>query len=217
MFKYCNNLYLNMKIFTHNLIHSNNCPQKYRKSDLLDADDVSLSPEEIKDLRLNTILYIKQCKNTFYKYTNSEKFNPELYQSFLKEDHFDGGDTGIDDEDNISIFDKYIIDYIKSRNDILTYFQCKNQKINIVSKLNELNDFAEKRDVKDVLFIIDMSDKDIFNYCLNSKKNIKDCNVIKNVIMSLVFKFNGEYVNIKLNTSKSNQYHPHILIESSLN
>mgnify|MGYP001062176149 CR=1 FL=1 len=215
MFKYCNSLYLNLKIYAHNLIHKTDS-FNYPKTELFEKDEISLTSEEIKLLRLNTLLYIKQCKNTFFKYTNIEKFNSELYNSFFNDDNFDGGDTGIDDDDNIRIFDKYILDYIKNRNDIMTYLQCKNQKINIVSKLSDLKDFTHS-EVRDILFVIDMSDKDIFNYCLESKRNIKDCNVIKNIILSLIFKFNGEFINIKLNTSKSNQYHPHILLESSLN
>jgi len=215
MFKYCNSLYLNLKIYAHNLIHKSDSTD-YPKTELFEKEEISLTSEEIKLLRLNTLLYIKQCKNTFFKYTNTEKFNSELYQSFFNDDNFDGGDTGIDDDDNIRIFDKYILDYIKNRNNIITYLQCKNQEINIVSKLTDLKDFTHS-DVRDILFVIDMSDKDIFNYCLESKKNIKDCNVIKNIILSLIFKFNGEFINIKLNSSKSSHYHPHILLESSLN
>lgn len=216
MFKYCKKIFTNIQISTYNFFHNPDKQTVYPKTYVFQSDEVELTPVDIKLVRLNTLLYIKQCKNTFFKYTNPEKFNSDLYNSFIDDDNFDGGDTAFDDEEDIRIFDKYILDYIKSRNDIITYLQCKNFKINIVTKLEELQDFSESIHEKDILFIIDMSDKDIFNYCINSRKNIKDNNVIKNVILSIIFKVNGELINIKLNDSKHMKNHPYVVLESSL-
>ena len=175
---------------------------------------MEIPAEELKNIRINILLFIKQCKNTYYKYTNRENFNAELYKSFIDEDNFDGGETGFDDEDNVRIFDKYILDYIKSRNEILTYFQCKNIKVNLKSKISELRDIKFSQEEKDILFVIDMTDKDIFKYCYDAKKNIRDTNVTKGIILSMLFKLGEEYINIKLYTYKHPQHHPQMILES---
>lgn len=217
MLKYCNTLITNVKVYAWNLIHNPETIKTYPKTELLLQDDeVIIPPNELKVMRINILLYIKQCKNTYFKYTNKDKFNEDLYKSFIDEDHFDGGDTAFDDEDNIRIFDKYILDYIKSRNDIMTYFQCKNKTINLRTKLEDLRDFKMSDKEKDILFIIDMSDKDIFNFCYEQKKNLRDNNVTKNIILSMVFKLEEEYVKIRLNSFKNKDYHPYLTLESCL-
>ena len=69
---------------------------------------------------------------------------------------------------------------------------------------------------KDILFVIDMPEKEIFEYCYDMKKNIKYCNVTKGIILSMVFKMNNEYVNIKLNASKNTEHHHRMILESCL-
>ena len=142
--------------------------------------------------------------------------NESLYNTFIKEDHFDGGDTGFDDEENIRIFDKYILDYIKSRNEIITYFQCKNKVVNLKTKLEDLRDFRSSDEEKDILFTIDMNDKDIFNFCYEAKRNIKDYNVTKGIVLSMVFKLGEEYIKIKLNSFKNPEHHPYMMLESCM-
>jgi hypothetical protein len=61
-----------------------------------------------------------------------------------------------------------------------------------------------------------MSDKDIFNFCYDAKKNIKDSNVTKGIILSMVFKLNNEFVNIKLNSFKNKDHHPRMVLESCM-
>ena len=215
MFKIYNKILTEAKILAHNFMNDTR-EKRYPKTQPWFEDEVVITPEELKQVRINILLYIKQCKNTFYKYTQKEKFNEELYKKFIDEDHFDGGDTGFDDEDNVRIFDKYVLDYIKSRNEILTFFQCKNITLNLKHHLNDLRDFRSSEQEKDILFVMDMPEKEIFEYCYDMKKNIKDCNVTKGIILSMVFKMNNEYVNIKLNASKNTEHHHRMILESCL-
>jgi hypothetical protein len=216
MFKFCKKLFTDSQVYAWNFINNPQENKKYKKTELLLNDDVVISPEELKKLRINIILYIKQCKNTYFKYTNKEIFNKELYDSFIDNEHFDGGNTAFDDEDNIRIFDKYILEYIKSRNEIITYLQCKNKIVNLRTKLDDLRDFRSSDVEKDILFVIDMSDKDIFNFCYDAKKDIRDNNVTKSIVLSMVFKLGTEYVKIKLDSSKNKEYHPHMMLESCI-
>jgi hypothetical protein len=216
MFKFCNKIWRDGQVYTHNLINNQEERKTYPRTELLENEDVDISPDELKKLRVNTLLYIKQCKNTYYKYVCKEKFNEKLYESFIDDDHFDGGITGIDEDDDVRIFDKYILEYIKCRNDLQTYLLCKNKKINAKSSMSELVDFRSSGDEKDILFVIDMSDREIFDYCCNTKKNMKNSNIVKNMILSMILKYNNEFVNIKLNLTKTNKQHYRILLESYL-
>lgn len=216
MLKYCNKIFTNAKIYAWNLINNPQENKTYPKTELLQDDEIIIPPEELKKIRIDILLYIKQCKNTYFKYANNDKFNQDLYNSFIDEEHFDGGDTGFDDEDNIRIFDKYILDYIKSRNEIVTYFQLKNKTVHLKTKLEDLRDFRLSDKDKDILFVIDMSDKDIFNFCYEAKKNIKDYNVTKGIVLSMVFKLGEEYIKIKLNSFKSAGHHPYMMLESCM-
>jgi len=216
MLKYCNKILTSAKVFAWNLIHNPQENKTYPKTELLHEEEVIIPLDELKKIRIDILLYIKQCKNTYFKYTNKDKFNQELYNTFIKEDHFDGGDTGFDDEENVRIFDKYILDYIKSRNEIITYFQCKNKVVNLKTKLEDLRDFRSSDEEKDILFTIDMNDKDIFNFCYEAKRNIKDYNVTKGIVLSMVFKLGEEYIKIKLNSFKNPEHHPYMMLESCM-
>ena len=61
-----------------------------------------------------------------------------------------------------------------------------------------------------------MSDKDIFNFCYDAKKDIRDNNVTKAIILSMVFKLGSDFVKIKLDTSKNKEHHPHMMLESCM-
>jgi len=181
-------------------------------------DRVNLNPNiDEKQLRIDILLYIKQVKNTYYKYTNNPKFNQELYNSFGNDENFDGGDTAFDDDDNMRIFDKYVIDYIKHRNEIITYLQCKNKHVISNKKLTDLEDIRTLENTIDILFVIDMSDKDIFDYCYSLVKNRQNCATTKSILFSMVFKMNNEFVRIKLNSYKNTtKAHPYLIIENAL-
>jgi len=216
MIEYCNNILRSIKVGVYRLLNNPRNNNTYPKTVFENDEDIEIPLEDFKTLRMNTLLYIKQCKNTFFKYTCNDKFNQKLYDSFIQEDNFDGGDTGLDDEDNVRIFDKYILNYIKNRNNIMTYLQCKGKTIHIKSRLQDLRDFYTNENEKDVLFVIDMADRDIFDFCIDSKKNISNSNITKNIILSMVYKMKDEYIKIKIESLKQNDYHPYVLLESCL-
>lgn len=218
---YMKQILTSIKIHAYNLIHPNQSANKlngfYKHYDNICDDShsiIKMSDEEFKQYRLNTLMYIKQCKNTYYKYTQNDLFNEKLYNSYKTDNNdFDSGETAFDDNDNISIFDKYILEYIKNRNDIMTFFQCKNIKINLKHKIEELRDFRDNNDNKDVLFFIDMTDKQIFDYCIETCKNYT-INDAKIITLSMVFKYDNDYIKVKLNSHKKYEYHPRLILEN---
>lgn len=221
MYNYINKFISDSKIYMYNLLYSDyhHCRKKYQNlsEDITYNVPIHMNEEELKKYRINTILYIKQCKNTYYKYTQSNLFNQKLYESQNDDTHFDSGDTGYDDDDNVSIFDKYILEYIKQRNEIMTHFQCKNIKVNLKNKLEDLQDFRNKQDEKDILFVIDMSDKQIFDYCSEIQK-CYTINETKMITLSMVIKYEKEYIRIKLNSQISNKdYHSRLILENYIN
>lgn len=164
-----------------------------------------------KQSRINTLLYIKQVKNTYYKYENIELFNPELYNIANDDDNFDGGLTAYDDDDeNIRIFDKYILEYIKNRNDLMTYLKCKDKNIKITNDLHTL-------DKHSVLFVIDMCEKELFNYCYSFIQKIDNVHILKDIIFSIILNHDGKHVRINIsNFQVVNNNHPYIIIENIL-
>ena len=225
MFKYVKRFFEDVQIYTYNYFNNTNDFNKKYPRLSSEEDDISthtnLSQHEYDDkqLRIDTLLFIKQYKNTYYKYTNKEKFNHELYNSFTDDKYFDGGLTAYDDndEDGIRIFDKYILEYIKNRNDLLTYLQCKNKDVILKTSLLSLNN-SDKNDSKiDAIFVMDMNDKELFTYCYGIVKENKNISIIKSVMFSIIFKHSGEYIRIKLNSfSKNKQNHPYLILESIL-
>lgn len=179
-----------------------------------DEDNRQILNIDDKQLRLDILLYIKQFKNTYYKYTNKSRFNPELYNTFIKDDQFDGGATAYDDDDDIRIFDKYILEYIRYRNDVITYIQCKNKEIVIKTKLEDLTDMTPAIDTVDVLFVIDMNEKDMFTYCYSLLQKSGNILMIKNIVFSIILKYQGEYIRMKLSAfNKNKNTHPYLILE----
>lgn len=211
-----NYILTNARIYAYNLLYSS--PKSHKKYQNLSDDNssecIKMKEEEFKEYRLNTLMYIKQCKNTYYKYTQHESYNDKLYECHNEDTIFDNGETAFDDGDDISIFDKYIIEYIKNRNDIITYYQCKNIKINLQRRFEDLTEYKEIENEKDILFVIDMSDKQIFDYCMKIQQNFT-INETKMIALSMVFKYDNEYVRIKLNSYKNNvEYYPRLVLEN---
>ena len=224
MFKYISKWIEDAKIYTYNYFNGNikdtqTYPKllaEYNKDETVpDAQDVILDD---KQLRIDTLLFVRQFKNTYYKYTNKQKFNVELYNSFVDDKNFDGGDTGYDDDDkDVRIFDRYILEYIKHRSDILTYMQCKNKDVVLKQKLEQLEDAKTSGQTIDVLFSIDMSEKDLFNYCYSIIQKNGNVSMIKNICFSLILKFQGEYVRVKLSAfTKNKNNHPYLILERFL-
>lgn len=164
-----------------------------------------------KQVRINTLLYIKQVKNTYYKYTNKELFNKELYDTFIQDENFDGGLTAFDDEDDVRIFDKYILEYIKKRNSIITYMQCKNKSIELKTSLH---DMKEKRSI---LFVLDMNEKELFKYCYDFIQESDNVHILQEIIFSFIIKYDGKFVRTCVNKVKNgNVNHPYLILERLL-
>jgi hypothetical protein len=168
----------------------------------------SITSADDKQLRIDTLLFVRQYKNTYYKYAKKDKFNQELYDTFISE-------TAYDEDDNMRIFDKYILEYIKNRNDVLTFLQCRNKGVNLKEKVDDLSETRQSSSHIDVLFTIDMSEKDLFNYCHSILANIGSILTIKNIIFSLIVKHNGEYIRMKLNSFNKDKRgsHPYLILE----
>lgn len=178
----------------------------------------NIDDKKLRELRIDTLLFVKQYKNTYYKYTNKEKFNHELYNTFLNDKNFDGGDSGYDDDDEIRIFDRYILEYIKNRSDVMTFLVCKNKDVILKNRIDELTDiYDNKSNTIDILFTIDMSEKDLFTYCYGIISKEGQISSIKNIVFSLVCKYKGEYVRMKLSAfTNDKKNHPYIILESFL-
>jgi len=198
---------------------SNGVPEaKFKIEEASDVETNKTNTEHIDDkkLRIDTLLLVRQYKNTYYKYAKKDKFNPELYNSFIDDQHFDGGQTGYDEDENIRIFDKYLLEYIKNRNDVLTFLQCKSREAILKEKIEQLEDtcLQKSKSTIDVLFVIDMNEKDAFNYCYNMIQKAGNVSPMKSIMFSFVIKYNGEYIRMKLSSfSKTKNNHPYLVLE----
>jgi hypothetical protein len=225
MLRYIQHIIDDMNIYINNVI----CPdKKYPRNsiDLYESSACNVCNNVLiddKQLRIDTLLFVRQFKNTYYKYTNKDKFNIDLYNSFIDDKNFDGGLTAFDDDDyaneenKVRIFDKYIFEYIKNRNDVITYLQCKNKDVVVRSNLEQLGDFKNGR--YDIVFAIDISEKELFNYCYTIlQESSSDVGMIRNIIFSMIFKYEGKYKRIKLSSMMTRQKdtHPYIILERLL-
>ena len=219
MFKCISRIFEDTKIYTYNYFYGNPVTNKtYPKMLTSEEEEKQHVLIDDKQLRIDTLLFVRQFKNTYYKYTNKEKFNEELYNSFVDDKNFDGGHTAFDDDDqNTRIFDKYILEYIKNRSDVMTYLQCKNKDVVLKLKLEQLNDLKYKDDKMDIIFAIDMPEKELFNYCYNIIQKTGNISIIKGIVFSLIVKYDNEYMRIKLNAfTKQKKSHPYLLLERFL-
>lgn len=225
MFKFLSSAYDNARIYAYNLLNYENKDNngKIACRTVIDIEDTDIENNNNKvindkQLRIDTLLFVRQFKNTYYKYTNKEKFNQELYNSFVHEEYFDGGITGFDDDDNIRIFDRYVLEYIKNRNDLITFLICKNKEVVIKTTLEQLNDIHTSQSHNiDIIFAIDMNEKDLFNYVYGIISKNGEISMIKNIVFSLICRYKGEYIRIKLSPYTSNKKnHPYLILESFL-
>ncbi len=221
MFRYFNNIFDNFRRYTYNMYHGNVESNRIYSNLQLPDDDCKLenSKIDLKQLRIDVLLFVKQFKNTYFKYTNKEKFNVGLYNSFIDDDHFDGGLTGFDDDDHeVRIFDKYILEYIKNRNEVLTYLQCKNKDVVLKDSLHKLDNLVIGNNKIDLIFAMDMSEKELFDYCYSLVANNGCMTTVKNTIFSMIIKYDGEYIRMKLGAfSKNKNTHPYLILERFMN
>ena len=224
MFKYFSKWFEDAKIYTYNYFNGNTPENKTYPKMLLEYnnEETAINQTDVliddKQLRIDTLLFVRQFKNTYYKYTNKEKFNFELYNSFIDDMNFDGGETAFDDDDkDVRIFDKYILEYMKHRSDVMAFLQCKNKDLVLKQKLEQLNDVEKSGNEFDILFAIDMSEKDLFNYCYSIIQKTGNISIIKNIVFSLILRFQGEFIRIRLSAfTKNKNNHPYLILERFL-
>lgn len=213
-----NNFIKHAKIYTWNFWNDNTQKNKIYHYNYHvyydDFDENNINKDVVlddKESRINTLLFIKQMKNCYFKYTNKEFFNVELYETFIKDENFDGGMTAFDDDENTPIFDKYILEYIKNRNNIITYLQCKKENIEYVNKIEDL------KSKKSVLFVIDMNEKDLFKYCYNFIQKTNNIYVLKDIIFSLIIKDEEKNIKLKINNFyNKDKNHAFLILERLL-
>lgn len=214
MFRYFSILYDNLRRVAYNSYHGSGETEKKYPTLESDIDLPENTNIDHKQLKIDILLFVKQIKNTYFRYTCKDKFSPELYNSFVDEDHFDGGTTAFDDDDDTRIFDKYVLEYIKHRNDVMTYLQCKNKIITVKQRLEDLDEVVVGNENLQVVFAIDMSDKDLFNYCYSLIAKHGNLSFVKNIVFSVILKYEGQYVRMKLGAyNKNSNAHPYLILE----
>ena len=162
-------------------------------------DDILINYSNDKQLQINILILIKIYKNTYYKYSNNEKFNDKLYNIFINNKFIISYLTEYNN-DKINIFDKYIIEYNIKKNNIINYLKSKNKTINFKNNFDSLNNINTSNNYIDVLFILDMTIKDIFLYCYDLLKKDKDIDNIKNILLSIVIKYNNQEIRLKVDS-----------------
>ena len=216
MYKYLKDIFQNIQVYSYNYFHNkpqNNYPNKSIELNY----DIAYRDDE-KQLKIDTLLTIKHYKNLYYKYTDKTKFNHELYNNYISNDNFDEGETAYDDDDkNIKIFDKYILQYIKNRNDLISHLQGLNKEIIIKTSLDNIFNYKKKCNEIDAVFVIDMNEKDLFLYIYSFVKEQKTLTIIQNIIFSLIIKYQNQFIKIKIdNFPKNKENHPYIILDAIL-
>lgn len=138
------------------------------KQDVQITQQSSIIPFNIpnKTEKIQLLLEVRHIKNIYYKYSGNILFRQELYDTFLVDNDFDSGISAFDDDTDIRIFDKYILNYIATRKKFLQ---------NILDEGNSYQLYISSSDLEEhpldakyhILFIMDMTDKKIFEYCYN--------------------------------------------------
>jgi hypothetical protein len=218
MYWYIKSLYEDVQRYCYNRLHNadeelKKCNRKYPKKNMFEDYQSDIDD---KQLRVDTLLYIKQYKNVYYKYTNKSLFNPELYNYYSDNNtFFDSGKTAYDDDDDtVKIFDKYILEYIKNRNDFITHLQCKNKQIVQQTSFDMLREYKKGDSHIDVIFIMDMKERDIFLYIYGLIKEGKGMKELRGKIYSVIIRSQGEEIRIEITSFKNN--HPYIILNSIL-
>jgi hypothetical protein len=214
MINYIKNYINNIKLINYNFFKKNlDIKEKYivdleiieEKKDIeeilinIKEEDILINNSNDRQLQINILILIKIYTNTYYKYTNNEKFNNKLYNIFINNKFIISNLTEYNN-DKINIFNKYIIEYIKKRNNVIKYLQSKNKIINLKNNIELLNNINTSNNYIDILFILDMSIKDIFLYCYFLLNKNKDIMNIKNILLSIVIKYNNQEIRLKVDS-----------------
>jgi hypothetical protein len=144
----------------------------------LEYSSYGISDKKNKESRINILLDIKNIKNTYYKYTYNKKYSDKLYNDVLKETEYE---NGVLVSNNSTIYDSDIIKYIECRKEL---FQNKEKTYILKKNLEDISRL-ESIDTKNILYIIDLNDKELFEYCYNIVKWY-DENVVKDLLFSVI-------------------------------
>ena len=158
-------------------------------------EDILINNSDDRQFKINILILIKIYTNTYYKYSNNKK----LYNIFINNEFIISYLTEYDNN-KINIFDKYIIEYNIKKNNIIKYLKSKNKTINFKNNLESLNNINTSNNYIDVLFILDMPIKDMFLYCYFLLKKDKDISNIKNILLSIVIKYNNQEIRLKVDS-----------------
>lgn len=144
----------------------------------LEYNSYGINDKTDKQLRINILLEIKNIKNTYYKYINNSKYSDKLYNNILQETEYE---DGILVSDNSTVYDNDIKKYINCRKELF-----ENTKRRYIIKKN-LQDFYIINDGNEnnILYIIDLEERDMFNYCYDYIKR-DDKNLIRDLLFTVI-------------------------------
>ena len=144
----------------------------------LEYNSYGINDKTDKQLRINILLEIKNIKNTYYKYINNSKYSDKLYNNVLQETEYE---DGILVSDNSTVYDNDIKKYINCRKELF-----ENTKRRYIIKKN-LQDFYIINDDNEnnILYIIDLEERDMFNYCYDYIKR-DDKNLVRDLLFTVI-------------------------------
>jgi hypothetical protein len=144
----------------------------------LEYSSYGISDKIDKELRINILLEIKNIKNTYYKYIYDSKFSEKLYNGILQETE---DENGVLVSNNSTIYDSDIIKYINCRKELF-----ENTKNSYILKKN-IEDLykLDSKDSKNILHIIDLNERETFNYCYDIIKR-SDKNIIRDLLFTVI-------------------------------
>lgn len=207
MINYIKNYIKNTKLINYNFLKKNIKDLEIieKKKDIeeilinIKEEDILINNSNDRHLQINILILIKIYTNTYYKYSNNDKFNDKLYNIFINNEFIISYLTEYNNH-KINIFDKYIIEYNIQKNNIIKYLKSKNKTVNFKNNFESLNNINTSSNYIDVLFILDMSIKDIFLYCYFLLNKNKDIMNIKNILLSIVIKYNNQEIRLKVDS-----------------
>jgi len=144
----------------------------------LEYNSYGINDKTDKQLRINILLEIKNIKNTYYKYINNSKYSDKLYNNILQETEYE---DGILVSDNSTVYDNDIKKYINCRKELFE----NTKRIYIIKK--NLQDFYMINDGNEnnILYIIDLEERDMFNYCYDYIKR-DDKNLVRDLLFTVI-------------------------------
>ena len=201
MINYIKNYIKNTKLINYNFLKKNIKEleiieeEQYIEDIIINIkeEDLLIQNSNDRQFKINILILIKIYINTYYNYSNNKK----LYNIFINNKFIISYLTEYDNN-KINIFDKYIIEYNIQKNNIIEYLKSKNKTINLKNNFESLNNINTSNNYIDVLFILDMPIKDMFLYCYHLLNKDKEISNIKNILLSIVIKYNNQEIRLKV-------------------